>query len=68
MPFWSLNMVLKRDGIVGRKGDKNKGLIHESRIRLAIWNIGTLTGKMTELVDTMMKDEYNLFAGNCMGR
>ena len=31
-----------------------KKLAHEYKIRLASWNIGSLTGKLAELVDVMV--------------
>ena len=34
---------------------KVKKLAHEYRIRLASWNIGCLTGKLTELVDAIVR-------------
>ena len=37
-----------------------KKLVQESRIRLATWNIGTLTGKSIELVDTMKRRRVNI--------
>ena len=37
-----------------------KKLAQESRIRLATWNIGTLTGKSIELVDTMKRRRVNI--------
>ena len=33
---------------------KVKKLAHEYKIRLASWNIGSLTGKLAELVDAMV--------------
>ena len=32
-----------------------KKLAHEYRIRLASWNIGFLTGRLAELVDTIVR-------------
>ena len=32
-----------------------KKLAHEFRIRLASWNIGSLTGRLVELVDAMVR-------------
>ena len=37
-----------------------KKLVHDSKLRLATWNIGTLTGKGTEIVDTMIRRKVNI--------
>ena len=37
-----------------------KKLAHGSRIRIATWNIGTLTGKLLELVDIMLRRRVNI--------
>ena len=37
-----------------------KKLVQESRIRLATWNIGTLTAQSIELVDTMKRRRFNI--------
>ena len=60
MPYRSLRVVLNNNRIVGHKKNKGKRFKHESRIRLAIWNIGTLTEKMIELVDTMIRRRINI--------
>jgi len=36
-----------------------KKLVHENRIRFRTWNIGALTGKSMEVVDTMMRRRIN---------
>ncbi|KAM7489846.1 hypothetical protein LguiB_027330 [Lonicera macranthoides] len=36
-----------------------KKLVHERRIRFGTWNIGTLTGKSMEIVDTMIRRRIN---------
>ena len=35
-------------------------LAHEYRIRLASWNIGSLTGKLVELVDVMVRKNVSI--------
>jgi hypothetical protein len=35
-------------------------LVGESRIRLGSWNVGSLTGKLRELVDTMIRRHVNI--------
>ena len=37
-----------------------KKLVHDSKLRLVIWNIGTLTGKGMEIVDTMIRRKVNI--------
>ncbi|KAL4197283.1 hypothetical protein AMTRI_Chr04g250330 [Amborella trichopoda] len=37
-----------------------KKLVQENRIRLVTWNVGTLTGKSMELVDTMRRRRVNI--------
>ena len=37
-----------------------KKLAHEYRIRLVSWNIGSLTGKLAELVDVMVRKNVNI--------
>jgi len=36
-----------------------KKLVHKNRIRFGTWNIGTLTGKSMEVVDTMIRRRIN---------
>ncbi len=36
-----------------------KKLVHERRIRFGTWNVGTLTGKSMEIVDTMIRRRIN---------
>ncbi|KAL5172704.1 Craniofacial development protein 2 [Glycine soja] len=36
-----------------------KKLVHDRRIRFGTWNIGTLTGKSTEIVDVMVRRKIN---------
>ena len=36
-----------------------KKLVHENMIRFGTWNIGTLTGKSMEVVDTMTRRRIN---------
>jgi exonuclease III len=35
-------------------------LVGESRIRLGSWNVGSLTGKLRELVDTVIRRHVNI--------
>ena len=37
-----------------------KKLVHGNKIRLGTWNIGTLTGKAMEVVDTMIRRRINI--------
>ena len=37
-----------------------KKLAHEYRIRLASWNIGSLTGRLVELVDVMVRQNISI--------
>ena len=37
-----------------------KKLAHEYTIRLASWNIGSLTGRLTELVDTIVRRNISI--------
>ena len=37
-----------------------KKLTHEYKIRLASWNIGSLTGKLAELVDAMVRRNVSI--------
>ena len=37
-----------------------KKLVHEYRIRLVLWNIGSLTGRLAELVDAMVRRKVSI--------
>ena len=37
-----------------------KKLAHEYKIRLASWNIGSLTGRLAELVDAMVRRNVSI--------
>ena len=37
-----------------------KKLAHEHKIRLASWNIGSLTGRLAELIDAMVRRNVNI--------
>jgi exonuclease III len=37
-----------------------RNLVGESRIRLGSWNVGSLTGKLRELVDTAIRRSVNI--------
>ena len=37
-----------------------KKLAHEYRIKLASWNIGSLTGRLAELVDVMVRRNVSI--------
>jgi hypothetical protein len=39
-------------------------LVGESRIRLGSWNVGSLTGKLRELVDTAIRGRVNICSGD----
>ena len=39
---------------------KVKKLAHEYRIRLASWNIGSLTGRLAELVDAIVRIKVSI--------
>ena len=42
------------------KRERSRRLLQENRIRLATWNIGTLTGKTMELVEVMLRRKINI--------
>jgi len=51
-----LDVVKNKQGFPHlRKRVRVKKLVHENRIRFGTWNIGTLTGKSMEVVDTMIR-------------
>ena len=37
-----------------------KKLVHGNKIHLGTWNVGTLTGKAMEVVDTMIRRRINI--------
>jgi uncharacterized NAD-dependent epimerase/dehydratase family protein len=43
-----------------RRVQEAKKLVGESRIRLGSWNVGSLTGKLRELVDTAIRRRVNI--------
>ena len=55
-----LDVVKNKQGFPHlRERVRVKKLVHESRIRFGTWNIGTLTGKSMEVVDTMTRRRIN---------
>jgi len=52
--------MINMQGFPHHEGVWVKKLFQESRICLATWNIGTLTGKSIELVDTMKRRRVNI--------
>jgi hypothetical protein len=42
------------------QGYSVKKTVHSDRIRLASWNIGSLTGRLTELVEVMRRRKINI--------
>jgi predicted protein tyrosine phosphatase len=36
-------------------------LAEPNRLRVGIWNVGSLTGKLREIVDTMIRRRVNIF-------
>ena len=56
MPHQSLHVVLNRHyRKEGQKRNRHGRLMDKSRIRIATWNLGTIMGKMMELVYTMIR-------------
>ena len=53
-----LGVIKYKQGFSGRIQVKN--LVHEQRLRLASWNIGSLTGKTMELVDCMVRRKIGI--------
>ena len=49
-----------RKGFHFYKKVRVKKLAHEYRIRLASWNIGSLTDRLTELVDAMVRRNVSI--------
>ena len=43
-----------------RRMRRARKLVDESRIRLGSWNVGSLTGKLREIVDTMTRRRVNI--------
>ena len=66
----SLSGALHRlpDVVINKQGSSHftrwvrgaRMLVNESRIRLASWNVGSLTGKLREIVDTMTRRRVNI--------
>jgi hypothetical protein len=53
--------MISRQGFLHHAGRvRVKKLVQNTRLRLATWNIGTLTGKGRELVDTMVRRRVNI--------
>ena len=45
---------------LSRRVRKVRKLVEPTRIRLGSWNVGSLTGKLRELVDTMTRRRVNI--------
>jgi exonuclease III len=43
-----------------RRMRRVRKLVESSRLRVGIWNVGSLTGKLREIVDTMIKRRVNI--------
>jgi uncharacterized tellurite resistance protein B-like protein len=43
-----------------RRMRKIRKLAEPSRLRVVIWNVGSLTGKLREIVDTMIRRRVNI--------
>ncbi|KAJ0970135.1 hypothetical protein J5N97_023012 [Dioscorea zingiberensis] len=55
------DVVLNEQGFSHLSGRvRVKKLVHESRIRIGSWNIGSLTGKSMELVDTLKRRRIDI--------
>ena len=52
--------VINEQGFLHYGQVRVKKLVHDSKLRLATWNIGTLTGKGMEIVDTMIRRKVNI--------
>ena len=52
--------VINEQGFLHYRRVRVKKLVHDSKLRLATWNIGTLTGKGMEIVDTMIRRKVNI--------
>src|SRR5450432_227439 len=60
-PHRRLDVVINEQGFSRVPGRARvKKLVQDYRIRLATWNIGTLTGKTRELVDTMIRRRISI--------
>lgn len=56
-----LGAVIKQQGFSRQRGGvRVKKLAHDCRLRLARWNIGSLTGKTLELVDCMIRKSISI--------
>jgi hypothetical protein len=59
---WRPDVVSNEQGSshLTRRVRRARKLVEESRIRLGSWNVGSLTGKLKELVDTAIKRRVNI--------
>lgn len=56
------NVVQKKQGSLhlgGRMRGARK-LVQENKLRIGTWNVGTLTGKLMEAVDTMLRRKMDI--------
>ena len=52
--------VINEQGFLHYGRVRVKKLVHDSKLRLATWNIGILIGKGMEIVDTMIRRKINI--------
>ncbi|KAI0507497.1 hypothetical protein KFK09_013622 [Dendrobium nobile] len=52
--------VLNRQGFPHQGRMWAKKLVHETKIRIGTWTIGSLTGKLMELIDNMIHRKLNI--------
>jgi len=56
-----LGVMINEQGFLHQSGQvRVKKQVQDSSLRLATWNIGTLSGKGMELVDTMLRRKVNV--------
>ena len=59
-PHQRLGAVINEQGFLYYGRVWVKKLFHDSKLRLATWNIGKLTDKGMEIVDTMIRRKVNI--------
>ena len=52
--------VINEQGFLNYGRVRVKKLVHDSKLRIATWNIETPTGKGMEIVDTMIRRKVNI--------
>ena len=71
-PHWRLDVVSNEKGLSHfYERERVKNVAHEYKIRFASWNIGSLTGRLAELVDTMVKRNVSIlyvYETKCVGK